>query len=203
MTNRATTSQAMNRIRTLVIDDEPLARKEMKNSLVDFPFMEWVGEAADSEEAMEQITRLKPDLLLLDIQMPGKSGFDLLTDLAGQPGTPEIIFVTAFDQYAVRAFDINALDYLLKPVRRERLEKALEKLRIKWIGPTVYEQHIFIKDGERCFFVEWKSVFLIESMGNYARLYFGREKTYLKRSLNQLEGTLDPSLFSVSTGLRS
>jgi two-component system LytT family response regulator len=189
------TNQAMNRIRTLVIDDEPLAREEMKNSLADFPFMDWVGEAANAEEGMEQIKRLKPDLLLLDIQMPGKSGFDLLTDLAGHPGTPEIIFVTAFDQYAVRAFDINALDYLLKPVRRERLEKALDKLLHNWVGSRAYEQHIFIKDGERCYFVAWKDVFLIESMGNYARLHFGQESTYLKRSLNQLESTLDPSLF--------
>ncbi len=185
----------MNRIRTLVIDDEPLAREEMKRSLEAYPYIELVGEAAHADEAIGQIYDLKPDLLLLDIQMPGKSGFDLLADLAGTPGTPEIIFVTAFDQYAVKAFEINALDYLLKPVRKERLEKALERIRNRWKGSPTYEQHVFIKDGERCFFLQWKDVFLIESMGNYARLYFGQEKTYLKRSLNQLETTLNPALF--------
>ncbi|HTE01072.1 MAG TPA: LytTR family DNA-binding domain-containing protein [Mucilaginibacter sp.] len=188
----------MNRIRVIIIDDERLAREEVKHALKAYPDFEVVAEAGNADEAKKLIEAGNPDVLFLDIQMPGKSGFDLLESL---DHVPQVVFTTAFDQYAVRAFDINALDYLVKPIRQERFAKAMERVREKLVNPSKgkeqlsHEQQVFIKDGDKCHFVKLKDVYLIESMDNYARLYFGEQVTYIKRSLNQLEEKLDASVF--------
>ena len=112
-------------MRALIIDDERLARKELEELLADYEQIEVVGEAVNADDALDKIAQLKPDLLFLDIQMPGKNGFELLETL---DAVPEVIFTTAYDEYAMKAFEVNALGYLLKPIRRERLSEALHKV---------------------------------------------------------------------------
>ncbi len=181
----------MKKLRVLIVDDERLARDEMKRALANFPDFEIVGEAANADEARRLIGLNRPDLLLLDVQMPRESGFDLLETIAH---VPEVIFITAFDQYAVKAFETNALDYLVKPVREERFFKAIEKVRSK-LNIGAADKQLFVKDGDKCQFIKLSELYLIESMDNYARLYFNNQKTYLKRSLNQLEEKLDAAMF--------
>jgi two-component system LytT family response regulator len=181
----------MKKIRVILIDDERLAREELRHMLEAYPDFEIVAEAANAEEAARLIEKYQPDLILLDIQMPGKSGFDLLEML---PQVPEVIFVTAFDQYAVKAFEADALDYVVKPVRAERLSKVIEKARNK-LSRIPFPQQLFVKDGNKCYFIRLDEICLIESMENYARLYFRDITTYLKRSLNQLETELEPGMF--------
>lgn len=183
----------MDKLGYLIIDDERLAREEMKWSLKPYPEFVFLGEAANAFEATEQIGRLQPDLIFLDVQMPGKTGFELLEEL---DQVPAVIFTTAFDQYAVKAFELNALDYLVKPIRQERLEKAILKVRQQLQNTKVAKPaNLFIKDGEKYHYIALRDLYLIESIGNYARLYFNREKVFFKRSLNQLEKILDPNLF--------
>jgi two-component system, LytTR family, response regulator len=180
-------------IKTLLIDDEPLALAELANMLQAYPEIEICGTAGNATEAISQINTLKPELIFLDINMPGKSGFDLLEEL---DESPYVIFVTAYDQFAIRAFEVNALDYILKPVNKQRLIEAVEKIRkqinhTKTTEPRLeIDKRIFIKDGERCFFVPLAEVYLIESVGNYARIYFRDKKPLLHKSLNYLEEKL-------------
>ena len=186
----------MKKFSVIIIDDERLAREEVKRSLSDFPEFEIIGEAKNYDEAKEQIETLKPELIFLDIQMPGRSGFDLLESL---DEVPQVVFTTAFNEYAVKAFDMEALDYLVKPLRKERFAVTIERIR-KRIGKNEFqndslEKQVFIKDGSKCFFVQLKDVYLIESADNYARLYFNDKKALIKRSLNQLEETLDGNIF--------
>jgi two-component system LytT family response regulator len=181
----------MNKLKYIIVDDERLARTEMKLMMGNYPDFLFVGEASNVLEAELLMTKLNPDLILLDIQMPGKSGFELLGSLEK---VPEVIFTTAFEQYAVQAFELNALDYLLKPIRQERLDKAIEKIRAKH-GTGKVRAHFFIKEGEKIHFIETAAIHLIESIGNYARLHFKEEKVFFKRSLNQLVKTLDPYIF--------
>lgn len=184
---------------TLIIDDERLAREEVRRALENYPEFNIVGEANNVEVAKALIEKEQPDIIFLDIHMPGKSGFDLLEEL----GTvPEVVFTTAYDQYAVQAFEVNALDYLVKPLREERFAKTIEKVRLELKKreqerkePLAGHQKIFIKDGEKVYFIALSEVSLIESMDNYARLYFDNEKPMIKRSLNQLEERLDPKIF--------
>jgi two-component system LytT family response regulator len=184
----------MNPMKALIIDDERRAREEIKQHLLNYQDIEIIGEAANADEAEKQIIQLEPDLLFLDIQMPERSGLELLESLEN---VPEVIFTTAYDQYAVKAFELNALDYLVKPIRSERFAQAIEKIRAKFSAKPAPppERTIFIKEGERYYFVKLKEVYLVESAGNYARLYVDGKKLYLKRSLNQLEKILDPQLF--------
>ncbi|HEY9002758.1 MAG TPA: response regulator [Mucilaginibacter sp.] len=181
----------MKKIRVILIDDERLARGELRRMLDVYPDFEIIAEAANADEAIQLIDKHRPDLILLDIQMPGKSGFDLLEMLQQ---VPEVIFVTAYDQYAVKAFETNVLDYVVKPVRAERFSKLIEKVRNK-LNRAPSQQQIFVKDGNKCYFIRLDEICLIESMENYARLYFRDIVTYLKRSLNQLESELDPAMF--------
>ncbi len=181
----------MKKIRVILIDDERLARQELHRMLAAYPDFEIIAEAANAEEASQVIVSHQPDLILLDIQMPGKSGFDLLEMLQQ---VPEVIFVTAYDQYAVKAFEADALDYIVKPVRAERFARVIEKVRNK-LNRAPSQQQIFVKDGNRCYFIRLDEISLIESMENYARLYFKDTVTYLKRSLNQMETELDPAMF--------
>jgi two-component system LytT family response regulator len=183
-------------MRALLADDERLARAELRRLLAAHPEVEICGEARDAEEAATLIASLSPDLLFLDVQMPGRSVFDLLESLDAVPG---VIFVTAHDEYALRAFEVSAVDYLLKPVVPARLGESLERAMRRRLRPPSRglgpDSQIFVKDGERCWFVALKDLALLESEGNYTRLYFGQERPLLARSLNYLEERLDSGMF--------
>jgi two-component system, LytTR family, response regulator len=190
--------------KAIIIDDERLARAELKKLLQDFAEIEVVGEASNAAEGIEKIESLNPDLIFLDIQMPGKTGFDMLTELEA---APHVIFTTAYDEYALKAFEVNALDYLMKPVDTKRLADALQKLQLaeeKEIAAVVAgvtrgiltdKDQVFVKDGERCWFVKLGEVRLFESVGNYAKVFFGTNKPLILKSLNALEERLDDKIF--------
>lgn len=192
-------------IRAIIIDDERLARNELKKLLTEHPEVEIVAEAANAVEGLEKIEQYNPDLIFLDIQMPGKTGFELLEEL---DRAPEVIFTTAYDDYAIKAFEVNALDYLLKPVEQGRLADALQKMQgsSERKSPSVLNElgnrnllsendQVFVKDGERCWFVRLNEIRLFESIGNYARVYFAGNKPLILKSLNALEERLDERLF--------
>jgi two-component system LytT family response regulator len=192
-------------IKAIIIDDERLARNELKKLLLDFPEIEVIAEAANAAEGVEKIDSLNPDLIFLDIQMPGKTGFDMLSELER---APNVIFTTAYDEYALKAFEVNALDYLLKPVEPKRLADALQKLQIEEdkepisdhpisVNRSILSEHdqVFVKDGERCWFVKLSDIRLFESVGNYAKVYFGPNKPLILKSLNALEERLDEKVF--------
>lgn len=181
----------MKKIRVLIIDDERAARNEVRRLLNDFSDFEIIAEAANADEALKIISEQRPDILFLDIQMPEKSGFDLLELL---DHVPPVIFTTAYDQYAVKAFDVNAVDYLVKPIREERFEKAIIQIRMQ-LGKTDQLGQIFVKDRQNYHFIQWSSVHIIESMDNYARIFFGDKNVFLKSSLNQLEEKLNSTFF--------
>ena len=192
-------------MRAIIVDDERLARNELKRLLENFPSIEVIGESANTDEASQLIEELQPDVAFLDIQMPGKTGFEWLEEWDGF--LPEIIFTTAFDEYALKAFEVNALDYVLKPIELARLSESIQKLESRFKRPvstekTVTANHvlggndqIFVKDGEKCWFVRLDRVRLCESMGNYVRLFFDDQKPLVLKSLNSLEERLDPKLF--------
>ena len=190
-------------MRALLVDDERLARVEFKRLLEKFPEIEIIGEASNGEEAIEKIEELNPDLVFLDIQMPGMTGFEVLEHLRI---VPNIIFVTAYDEYALKAFEVNALVYVLKPVELSRLEKAIEKVKTEKEDKEnlseerlTYNSQIFIKDGEKCWFVQMEKVRMFESEGNYVRLYFESSKPMILKSLNNLEKRLsDKEFFRIS-----
>jgi len=184
-------------MRALLIDDERLARAELRRLLAAHPEVEIVGEAVNAADGVQQIAALKPDLIFLDVQMPGGSGFDMLAALED---APEVIFTTAFDRYALQAFEVNALDYLQKPIQAARMAAALQRCAMRhertltYAAPTSAKK-LFIKDGERCWFVALQDIRLFESDGNYTRVYFGEHQPLMLRSLNQLEERLDPQRF--------
>jgi two-component system LytT family response regulator len=177
-------------MRALIVDDERLARLELRRLLAEHPEVEVVGEACNGEEALALIPKLAPDLVFLDIQMPGITGFDLLEHLED---LPQVIFTTAYDEYAIKAFDVNALDYLLKPIPPVRLAAALAKVRPRSGQPRL--EQVFVRDGDRCWIVRLPDIFLLESEGNYTRIRFGSERPLIRRSLNALEEQLDPVMF--------
>jgi two-component system LytT family response regulator len=185
-------------MKTLIVDDEPLARRELRRLLGAFPWIQIVGEASDIDEACERIETLSPGLVLLDIQMPGGTGFDLLARL---DRLPHIIFTTAHDHYAVKAFEVSALDYLLKPIEPERLAAALHKIQAASSGAGRAApmdsplEELFVRDGPRCWFVPLNEVSVITSEGNYVRLQWGTNRPLLGRSLAALEEKLDPRRF--------
>jgi two-component system LytT family response regulator len=197
---------------TLIVDDERLVRSELRNMLDPRDDVAVVGEAAGATEAEAAVQEHDPDLLLLDVQMPDATGFELLERL---DEVPHVVFVTAYDEYAIRAFEVNALDYLVKPVMEERLTEALDVVQDrvasseKTSGPTPQpedeereepdtlraEDKAFVKDGDRCWFVRLGTVRLFEAAGNYTRLYFDGEEPLIHRSLSYLEERLDPDQF--------
>jgi two-component system LytT family response regulator len=193
-------------MKALIIDDERLARKELRSLLNRFHEIEVIDECSNADEAKVAIELHRPDLIFLDIQMPGKNGFELLNDL---DRAPKVIFVTAYDEYAIKAFEVNALDYLLKPVNPDRLEEAINKvIRQKQEPVPVQEEiidglrnklfeddQIFLKDGEKCWFVTLKDVRMFESEGNYVRVYFNEYRPLILKSLNALEEKLDSKVF--------
>lgn len=186
----------------LLIDDSRLARTELRHLLQAFPDVAVVGEARHADEARQRLAELRPDVLFLDIHLPGQTGFDLLASLEGP--APHVIFTTAYDQYAVQAFEVNALDYLLKPVSEARLAAALAKLRPALPAApsppapqpalTAHNQ-VFVKDGERCWFVKLADIRLFEISGGATRVYFEQQQPLIPRSLQQLEARLDPKVF--------
>jgi two-component system, LytTR family, response regulator len=183
-------------MKAMIIDDEPPARRELRRLLTDFSWVEVVGEAGNVDHAAEMVESLTPELLFLDIQMPGGSGFDLLTRLEH---LPEVIFTTAYDEHAVRAFEVDALDYLLKPIDPARLAEALGRVKISRAArspqPEAVLEQIFVRDGSRCWFVPLREVRLLSSEGNYIRLSWGKIQPLLGRALAALEQRLDPNRF--------
>ena len=201
----------MPQIRTLIVEDEHLARQELRYLLEAHPEIEIVGEATDAETARRLVAALQPDLLLLDISLPGETGFELLESL---DQVPHVVFITAYDQYATRAFQVSALDYLLKPVHPERLATALARVAAAVARqpapspeanpetgspapglPLTPQSQVFLKDGDTCHFVRLADIVLFEAVGNYVRVYFDQLSPLLHKSLQQLEDKLPPDLF--------
>ena len=184
-------------MKVIIVDDERLARKELQTLLAKFPSVEVLAECDSVSTALSEIEKYKPDLVFLDINMPGKDGFALLEELNF---IPEIIFVTAYDEYAIKAFEVNALDYLLKPIQVERLEEAINKFQSNESIDTNTNKlgqndQVFVKDGERCWFVKLSDVPMFESEGNYVRVYFENNKPLILKSLNNLANKLDENVF--------
>lgn len=188
-------------MRALIVDDERLARKEMNSLLKEFPEIEVVGEAVNADDAFEKIGELKPELIFLDIQMPGKTGFELLEML---DKAPTVVFTTAYDQFAIKAFEFNAFDYLLKPIDTERLATVVQKVisehKVEEPGSTPAEKltsddQVFVKDGEKCWFVKLEKIRLFESDGNYIKVYFDNVRPMIHKSLNALDEKLDDKSF--------
>lgn len=190
--------------KAILIDDERLARQELRNMLADYPDIEIVDEAGNVQEGLEKIDQHNPDIIFLDINMPGKTGFDLLQEL---DRSPYVIFTTAYDEYAVKAFEVNALDYLLKPIDPKRLADAIHKVgeqvskenqavqEAAQKGRLTEDDQVFVKDGDRCWFVRLGDIRLFESVGNYAKVFFGNNKPLILKSLNALEERLDEKVF--------
>ena len=197
-------------MRVLLVDDSRLARAELRRLLEAFPDVAVAGEARNADEARTQLAAQRPDLLLLDIHMPGETGFELLASLEA---APPVVFTTAYDAHALRAFEVNALDYLLKPVQEARLAAALDKVRAQMQtterpGPVpkpepvpaapallTGQDQVFVKDGERCWFVRLAEVRLFEINGSYTQIYFDQHRPLIPRTLAQLEARLDPKVF--------
>jgi two-component system LytT family response regulator len=195
----------MKTFKTILVEDERLAREELKSLLKDYLEIDIIGEAKNGEEGIALIKEQKPDLVFLDINMPGMNGFEMLKHLEE---IPRVIFVTAYDEYALKAFEVNALDYILKPVDPERLREAIQKLSSEddFISAQsagiarkdrflTVNDRVFIKDGEKCWFVELSKVRMLESDGNYVKVYFENFRPLILRSLNSFEERLDPEHF--------
>lgn len=198
----------------LIVDDERLARQELKGLLAKHTKLTIIGECSNASDAIEMIEQYDPDLIFLDINMPGKSGFDLLNEIKKRPF---VIFITAYDEYAIKAFEVNALDYILKPIEENRLSEAIEKFEryyeekhkvaniensfnddeepTKTNNTLKGDDQVFIKDGEKCWLVKLKEIKLFESEGNYVRVYFKGNKPLILRSLNNLDAKLDDKYF--------
>ena len=196
----------MKTFRTIIIDDERLAREELKSLLKDYLEIEIIDEAKNGEEGIQKIKEQKPDLIFLDINMPGLNGFEMIKHLEE---IPRVIFVTAYDEYALKAFEVSALDYILKPVDPERLKEGIQKLTSNEDDFVSSQQlvitrkdrvlntsdKVFIKDGEKCWFIELSKVRMLESDGNYVKVYFDNFRPLILRSLNSFEERLDPEFF--------
>jgi two-component system, LytTR family, response regulator len=199
-------------IRTLIVDDESLARERIRDMVATDPEIEIIGDCANGKEAVKAISKLKPDLIFLDVEMPGMDGFEVLQSLAPQQ-MPAVIFVTAYDQYAVRAFEIHALDYLLKPFDRERFERSLGRAKEQLLRTEdsmnerilsaleqiktrpVHLERLVIKMNGHVFFIKAEEIDWLEAEGNYVRLHAGKESYLLRDTISALETQLDPKQF--------
>lgn len=186
-------------MKAIIVEDSRLARLELKELLKAHPQIEVVAEAEAPDEAIALINELMPDVVFLDIHLPHKDGFAVLEELEF---LPQVIFTTAFDQYAIKSFEYNALDYLLKPINEDRLTKAIGKLKKSGTpatandpSPLSIDNRIFIKDGEQCWILDLKEVRFFESCGNYTHVYFGDNKPLIYKSLNKIEEKLDDKHF--------
>jgi two-component system LytT family response regulator len=203
----------MKKIRTLVVDDEPLGRERLMTLLSAEPDIEVAGQCRDGEEAVRAIMNHSPDLVFLDVQMPGMTGFDVI-DAVGSERMPLVIFVTAYDQHALRAFQVRALDYVLKPFDRERFQEALQRARAQIqrdetgdLGRRLLAlvkdlrrdqpktDRLVVKSGGRLFFLRTDEIDWIEAAGNYVRLHVGNTSHLLRETMNAIEGRLDPEKF--------
>jgi two-component system LytT family response regulator len=200
------------KIRALIVDDEPLARRHIRRLLERDAGVEVVADCADANQAASAIRELAPDLVFLDVQMPDADGFAVL-ETVGAGDMPLIIFVTAYDQYALRAFEVNALDYLLKPFDRKRFDKAMARARSRLAAEkeelnrralaileelkakTSKPERILIKAGGRAFFLKVDEIDWIEAEGKYVRLHVGRESYLLREGISSVEAQLDPKKF--------
>lgn len=193
-------------MKVLLIDDERLARSELRRLLAAYPEVEIAGEAANAREARKLIAETAPDALFLDVQMPKMSGMEMLEAL--EPPVPEVVFTTAHGEFAARAFALDAVDYLVKPVDPSRLADAIAKLRLKVGGrpprgsgptsakvPLGREEKVFVREGDRCWFVQVGEIRLLESEGSYTRVHFGDVRPQLFRTLTAMEERLDPKSF--------
>jgi len=186
-------------MKAIIIDDERLARQELKNLLSAHKDVEVIAECEDAASAKQKINELKPDIIFCDIQMPGESGLELVEGISA---TVDVVFITAHDEHAIKAFELNAFDYLLKPVQAERLSETIKKLSIKEAAhridnntPLTEKDVVFIKDGEKCWMVKLSDIRLFESEGNYVRVYFDNFRPLILRSLNSLETRLNEKQF--------
>src|SRR5678816_3070287 len=202
----------MSSIKALIVDDEPLARDRIREMLKDHPEVEVIAEARNGREAIDSVTDHNPDLVFLDVQMPDLNGFDVLQNLNVEQ-LPVIIFVTAYDQYALRAFDVHAVDYLTKPFDRERFAKAIDQAKVFMKGAQEsdtsrilnllqelragarYLERFAIKNGETVFFVRAEDVDAIEAQGNYVRLNLAGSSHLLRDTLNNIEAQINPRIF--------
>lgn len=185
-------------MKAIIVDDERLARNELKRLLADYPEVDIIEECNSAEAAIIAVDKLRPDVVFLDIHMPGKDGFGVLEELDYMP---HVIFITAYDEYAIKAFEVNALDYLLKPVEVDRLKDTINKVKAELIEPIEkpdklgVDDQVFVKDGDRCWFVNLSDVPMFESEGNYVRVYFDKNKPLILKSLNNLSNRLDEASF--------
>jgi two-component system LytT family response regulator len=188
-------------IKAIIVDDERLAREGLKQLLAETGDIELVGEAANADEAIELVEKHKPQLLFLDIEMPEKNGFDLLEELIE---TPYVIFTTAYNEFALKAFEVNAMDYILKPIELPRLKEAISRVKKQIIetdqqpksNRTLTEtDQVFIRDGDKCWFVKLTDIRMIESAGNYAKIHFDKYQPLIHKTLNALDERLSPNLF--------
>jgi two-component system LytT family response regulator len=203
----------MKKIRTLVVDDEPLARERLMGLLAGEPDIEAIGQCRDGEEAVRAIVEHSPDLVFLDVQMPAMNGFEVI-EAVGSERMPLVIFVTAYDQHALRAFQVRALDYVLKPFDRERFQEALQRARahiqrdetgdlgrrlLALVKDLRRDQpktdRLVVKSGGRLFFLRTDEIDWIEAAGNYVRLHVGTTSHLLRETMNAIEGRLDPEKF--------
>ena len=200
-------------MKAVIADDEPLARERIRTLLASERDIEIVAEAANGLEAVQLVREHRPDLLFLDVQMPGMDGFGALEQLAGE-GIPSVVFVTAYDEYALQAFEVNALDYLLKPFNRTRFQKTLRRAREHVLGRANGDlsrklvnlleslrttrdhlDRIVIRNAGRVTFLPTSEIDWIEAAGNYVKIFSGKEQHILRESMKNLEARLDPTLF--------
>jgi two-component system, LytTR family, response regulator len=203
----------MKKIKTVIVDDEPLARERLASLLAAEPDIEVVAQCRDGEEAVTAIHDFSPDLMFLDIQMPQMNGFDVI-ETVGPERMPLVIFVTAYDQHALKAFEVRALDYILKPFDRERFSEALERARkqiereetgdlgrrllalvkdLRRDGPRT--DRLVVKSAGRLFFLRMDEIDWIEAAGNYVKLHVGPTSHLLRETMNSIETRLDPEKF--------
>jgi two-component system LytT family response regulator len=204
----------VNKIRTLVVDDEPLARERVMSLLQQEVDVEVVGECSDGSEAVSAIQEHSPDLIFLDVQMPGCDGFQVIRNI-GADRMPSVIFVTAYDEYALQAFEVHALDYLLKPFSKDRFlqtlhhaREAIEHRRAGELGRRLLAlvhdvkpepqrvERLVVKSGGRVFFLRTDEIDWIEAAGNYVRLHLGSESHLFRETMNRMEARLDSRRFS-------
>lgn len=200
-------------MRVVIVDDEPIGREGVRTQLLREPDVEIVGECGDGLEAVETIRELSPELVFLDVQMPGMDGFEVVQTL-GIEAMPSVVFVTAYDKYALQAFEVNAVDYLLKPFDSERFQKAFQRARLEIQRKTAeaineklvallesmrpqhrYLERLVVKSGGRIFFLPVSEIDWIESADNYVNLHSGRESHLIRETLTSLETKLDPEEF--------
>jgi two-component system LytT family response regulator len=201
----------MSKLRLLIVDDEPLIRKGIRNAAATLPDLEIVGECCSGAEAVQAIQSSHPNLVLLDVQMPDFSGTDVVREV-GTSKMPAVIFITAYDEYAVQAFELNAVDYLLKPFDEQRFRRSIERARERVSSENhsglaerlaalldetrkQWAEKLVVRNGERYEFVPTGTIDWIESANNYVELYCGAKRHLLGETLTSLEGRLDPSKF--------